>query len=308
MIIPQPLLPGSKISIISTASKTDAKLIIEASEILQKEGFIVSIGKFTGSAYYQFSGTDAQRFTDLQTALDDPTIDAIICSRGGYGTLRTIIGIDWTKFVQKPKWIVGFSDITVLHSQLNQLKVASVHGVMPRYFAEGTTTTKSFQLLIDALLGKPLSYPIPINIHNKTGVASAEVVGGNLSILYSLRGTHLDIDTIGKILFIEDLSEYLYHIDRMLLNLKIGRKLEGLAGLIVGGFTGMKDNDPPFGKNIEEIILDALEPYNYPVMFDFPAGHQKENYPIMLGINATMEVSAENSFFKQEIINYGPTH
>jgi len=299
MIIPPPLVIGSKIAIVSTASKIDAEFVLSASEVLKMDGFEVIVEPHTLSNFHQYAGTDSSRASDLQHAIDDPEIAAIICSRGGYGTLRTIQHIDWSKFKMNPKWIVGFSDVTVLHSALNGMGIASIHGVMLRYFTENKQLTNSYISLKKALEGEPLTYSTPAEKYNREGDSCGELVGGNLSILYSLRGTPYDIDTDGKILFIEDLSEYLYHLDRMMLNFKTGGKLAKLAGLIVGSFTGMKDNDTPFGKCVEEIILDAVSEYDYPVAFNFPAGHQNENFALKMGIKTTLSVNTESVIISQ---------
>jgi muramoyltetrapeptide carboxypeptidase len=291
MIVPPALKQGSKIGIVSTASAIDETIVNAAKELLLGFGYQVVLGKHVAEKFHQFAGTDAQRAEDMQLMIDDPSVCAIICSRGGYGTLRTLQNINWESFLTNPKWIVGFSDVTVLHAKLNQLQVASIHGVMPRYFTENGFPTESFNFMKMALEHQPLSFPIPPCSFNREGTAQGELTGGNLSILYSLRGTPIDIDTKGKILFIEDLSEYYYHLDRMMQNLKFGGKLAELAGLVVGSFTGMKDNDAPFGKITEEIILDAVSEYQYPVLFNFPAGHQSKNFALKMGITASLNVN-----------------
>ncbi|MDA3929627.1 MAG: LD-carboxypeptidase [Prolixibacteraceae bacterium] len=290
MIIPPYLKPGDKIGILSTASKIDKNVVFPAVELLKTLGYQVVLGKSIFSQYHQFAGTDSERRIDLQKMLDDESIKTIICSRGGYGSIRTIENIDWSMFQNSPKWIVGFSDVTTLHSQLNQLRISSIHGVMPRYFVNNNIQTKSFDTLLKALNGESLEYSIQPSKFNKEGSATGELIGGNLSILYSLRGTPMDINTNDKILFIEDLSEYLYHLDRIMMNLKHGNKLKKLKGLIVGSFSGMKDNDTPYGKSIEEIILEAVSEYNFPVLFNFPAGHQTDNCALKMGCNVTLSI------------------
>jgi muramoyltetrapeptide carboxypeptidase len=300
MVIPPFLKQGDKIGIVSTASKIDRKVVQPAVELLCSLGYFVEIGDHTFSAFHQFSSTDAERASDLQAMLDDPEIKAIICSRGGYGSLRTLEIIDFQKFIQHPKWIVGFSDVTVLHSKLNILEIASVHGVMPKYFLQDEKPSPSFNTLMDAITGQPLTYTIPPDGNNCIGKATGQLVGGNLSILYSLRGTPYDIDTSGKILFIEDLGEYLYHLDRMMMNLKTGGKLEHLSGLLVGNFSGMKDQDEPYGKSVEEIIFDAVAEYHFPVAFQFPAGHSQENFALKFGVETTLEVTNLLSIIHQK--------
>lgn len=299
MIKPPYLMPGDKIGIVSTASKIDKLVVEPAVEWLKIQGYRVELGEHTFAQSNQFAGTHEQRSLDLQAMLNDSSIKAIICSRGGYGTLHTIEKISWHKFMQSPKWLVGFSDITVLHAQLNQLGICAIHGVMPRYFLEEKQATKSLSTLMDALTGKPINYEVAPSKNNRLGSAVGELVGGNLSILYSLRGTPYDIDTDGKILFIEDVSEYLYHLDRMMMNLKTGAKLSNLAGLIVGGLTNMKDNETPFGSSAEEIIASAINEYNFPVIFNFPAGHQPNNYAIKIGAMAQININSTIVSFNQ---------
>lgn len=299
MNVPAYLKKGDLIGIVSTASTVKPKIIESAVELLQSLGYKVLLGEHVFDQHHQFAGKDGHRKADLQSMLNHAEVKAILCSRGGYGTIRTIEHIDWSYFVTNPKWLIGFSDVTVLHSQLNTLGIASIHGVMPRYFKNDEENTESFNYLINALEGKENKYTIAPSEFNKPGNCSGELVGGNLSILYSLRGTNLDIDTTDKILFIEDLSEYLYHIDRMMMNLKIGGKLQNLSGLIVGSFTNLKDNEIPYGKSFEEIILDAVTDYKYPVMFNFPAGHQADNFALKFGCKAQLQVGSNHVEFQQ---------
>lgn len=297
--IPPYLQKGDRIGIVSTASKIDREVVEPAVELLLSLGFKVELGVNIFNCTNQFAGTDEERALDLQEMLDRNEVKAIICSRGGYGTLRTLQNISWDKFNENPKWIIGFSDVTVLHSQLNSFRVASIHGVMLKYFADEGIATPSFGTLMKAITGEQIQYEIAASEFNKYGESEGELVGGNLSILYSLRGTSLDLDTQDKILFIEDLSEYLYHLDRIMMNLKVGGKLSAVKGLIVGGFTGMKDNETPFGKSVEEIILDSVKDFNFPVAFNFPAGHQSDNFAIKLGCMAKLKVDRNRVFFQQ---------
>lgn len=299
MIVPEYIKPGDRIGIVSTGSRINSDIIEKAVTLLQSLGYEVVVAENALSSFYQFAGRDEERAADLQKLIDDDSIKAIICSRGGYGSLRAVEPVNWERLKKSPKWIVGFSDVTVLHSKLNKMRIASIHGVMPKYFLDEEKPSVSFNLLIDALSGREIKYELPANFYHKEGKVKAEITGGNLSILYSLRGTKYDIDTKGKILFIEDLDEYKYHIDRMMLNLKVGGKLAGLAGLVVGNFTGIKDNDTPFGKTVEEIILDSVKEYDYPVIFDFPAGHIKNNFPLIFGQKAEINVSKDGAYLKQ---------
>ena len=290
MIFPQSIKLGDKIGIVSTASKIDKEVVLPATKLLESLGYQVEIASHALSQFHQFSATDKERASDLQTMLDNSEIKTIICSRGGYGSLRTLELIDWTKFIEHPKWIVGFSDVTVLQSNLNLLGVSSVHGVTPRYFFDGEEPSQSFNYLHKLLLGKSIEYQFDTNSLNRIGKATGELVGGNLSMLYSLRGTSYDVDTKGKILFIEDLDEYLYHIDRMMMNLKVGEKLSELVGLVPLNSLLEAANHTPFGKSVEEIILDSVKQYDFPVAFNFPAGHAKENYALKMGAKITLSI------------------
>lgn len=284
MIIPRYLTPNSKIRIVSPAGKIKEEHLMPAVDWLRKQGYTVVLGKHVFAQHYQFAGTDMQRLSDLQEALDDPEADAVVCSRGGYGTVRIVNKIDFTKFPAKPKWLVGFSDITILHACLNKLNVATIHGVMPRYFFDdGGHPSDSLNALMKLLRGQNAEYSIPAAKENRTGEATAELVGGNLSIISSLQGTKYELETDGKILFLEEIDEFLYHTDRMMQQLKMAGKLNKLAGLVVGDFTDMKDNESPFGKTAHEIITEAADGFDYPVCFGFPAGHHKTNLALTFG-------------------------
>jgi muramoyltetrapeptide carboxypeptidase len=307
MIVPDYLKPGSKIRIVSPAGKVDKKHVLPAAEWLKKEGYKVELGKHVFAEYFQFAGTDDQRLADLQEALDDPGCNAIICSRGGYGTVRIINRLDFTAFQKKPGWVIGYSDITILHNCLNNLGVATIHGVMPRYFlSEDGLPTKNLETLMNLLTGKKEKYVIPKTQFNRYGKVQAGLVGGNLSIISSLHGTKCELDTEGKILFLEDIDEFLYHTDRMIHQLKLSGKFDNLAGLILGDFSEIKDNESPFGKTIHEIILDAVKEFNYPVCFGFPAGHDKKNLALMFGKKVELDVTSEHvllDYSGNDIIN-----
>jgi len=289
-IQPPYLKKGDKIAIVACAGKLAEEKVKPAIEILKSWGLEVVIGKHVFSQYNQFSGTDELRAEDLQWALNDNSIKAVISARGGYGAIRIVDKIDFTKFKKSPKWMIGYSDITVLHSHIHNIGIESIHAVMPVNFLVNAEATESLR---EALFGEKLSYEIKANTLNRKGKAVAQLVGGNLSLLYALTGSVSDINTDGKILFIEDLNEYLYHLDRMMMNLKRSGKLSKLAGLIVGGITDMKDNEVPFGKSAQEIILDAVKEYNYPVCFDFPAGHIDKNMALYFAKSA--EFSVDNT-------------
>jgi muramoyltetrapeptide carboxypeptidase len=292
MIIPPYLRENSKIRIVAPAGKVKKESVELGIEWLINMGYEVEVGKHVYDEFNQFAGRDEDRLGDLQQALDDTKTSAIICARGGYGIIRLNDKLDFSGFLKNPKWVVGYSDITVLHNKLNRLNVASIHGAMIRNFPKKNMKVsekiKSLFFLLEG--GKP-NYRIPRNELNRAGKVNAELVGGNLSIIYSLIGTPFDVESNGKILFIEDIDEYLYHIDRMILSLKLAGKLDNLAGLLIGGFTRMKDNTSPFGKNAYEIIADVLKEYNYPVCFGFPAGHGKNNLALALGLNWELEVT-----------------
>ncbi len=245
---------------------------------------------------HQFSGTDHERATDLQAMLDDASIRAIFCARGGYGSVRIIDELDFSGFIQNPKWIVGYSDITVFHSHINRhFGIQTLHGPMPINFPPDRKVKASLQSLKEILEGGYPAYHFTSHPFNRKGTASGMLCGGNLSMLYSLAGTESDIDTEGKILFIEDLDEYLYHIDRMMQNLKRSGKLESLAGLVVGGMNDMNDNTIPFGKTAYEIIAETVADYHFPVIFDFKSGHISENLGLIIGGYVELEVAEECS-------------
>lgn len=285
--IPPYLQKGDKVAIVCTARKFSIEEAKPAVALLESWGLQVVLGQTIGLDNFQLGGTDAERIADFNAQLKDPEIKAIWCARGGYGTVRIIDAIDFSSLAQQPKWIVGFSDVTTLHSHVHNLGIATIHGIMA--FSVPLAKEESKTSLYKALFGLPLSYAISAAPGNRNGKAKAEIVGGNLSILYSLLGSVSSIETKGKILFIEDLDEYLYHVDRMMHNLKRNGMLQELAGLVVGGMTDMHDNSIPFGYNAQEIILDAVQDYNYPVVFNFPAGHGASNWALKLGTIVELE-------------------
>jgi len=293
IIRPSNLKQGDQVGIISTARKISKEELSFAKKTIEKWGLKVVFGKNIFEEYNQFAGKDLQRAFDLQEMIDNPKIKAIICARGGYGTVRILDLVDFSGLKANPKWIAGFSDITALHSTLHNLNISSLHSTMPVNFKTNTNT--SLESLKQALFGKPISYRFSSNKLNRIGNSEGKVVGGNLSIIYSLLGSSSDIKTYGKILFLEDLDEYLYHIDRMMINLKRNGKLNNLAGLIIGGMSDMNDNTIPFGKNAIEIIAETVSEYDYPVAFNFPAGHIKNNNTILLGQTAKLEITINNS-------------
>ena len=297
MIFPEKLKIGDKIGIISPARKITLNELDPAIKTIESWKLKVELGSNLFEVDNQFSGTIEQRSTDLQTMIDDDSIKAILCARGGYGTVQIIDNIDFSKLKNKPKWIVGYSDVTVLHSHLNKLGIASLHATMPINFK--TNAKESLASLKNGLFGNENNILCGPHTFNKFGKVEAEVVGGNLSILYSLLGSNSDVDTDGKILFIEDLDEYLYHIDRMMMNLKRNGKFTKLKGLVVGSMSDMNDNTIPFGKTAEEIILEYIKEFNFPVCFNFPAGHLDDNRTLVFGKECTLEINENGVILKQ---------
>ncbi len=289
MITPPYLQKGDTVAILATARKHIVKSMQPTIDLLEGWGLHVVIGKSIGLEENQLAGNDEQRAADLQEQLDNPNIKAIWCARGGYGTVRVVDLIDFTAFKKSPKWLVGFSDVTVLHNHLNTMGYKSIHGIMPISLAKASQ--EAIESLRLSLFGQPLQYAIDPHPMNRLGKATGQLVGGNLSILYSVLGSPSAIDCTDKILYIEDLDEYLYHIDRMMMNLKRNGCLESLKGIIVGSMTDMKDNDIPWGKNALEIVQDVTKQYNIPVIFNFPAGHIHDNRALILGNNVTIEVT-----------------
>jgi muramoyltetrapeptide carboxypeptidase len=288
MITPPFLQKGDTIAILATARKNIDDNLKPAIDLLRRWGLEVVIGKTIGLNDNQLAGTDMERAEDFQQQLDNPRVKAIWCVRGGYGTVRMIDLLDFTKFKQNPKWIIGFSDVTVLHNHLNTLGYKTIHGIMP--ISTQKTSTEGIETLRIAMFGERLEYEIEPHVMNRYGKASGELVGGNLSILYSLLGSESSIDCSDKILFIEDLDEYLYHVDRMMMNLKRNGCLERIKGIIVGAMEKMRDNEIPWGKNALEIIDDVTKKYNIPIIYNFPAGHIDDNRALILGSKVTIVV------------------
>lgn len=288
--IPPYLKKGDTIGITCPAGYMAAAKAQACIGTLQSWGFDVMVGKTLGSSSTNyFSGTDEERRDELQAMLDDDHINAILFGRGGYGMGRIIDQLDFTRFKKKPKWIIGYSDITVLHAHLfTKLKTASLHAPMAGAFNDGDN--EFIRSLLKAITGKKARYSCAASPFNKNGSANGELVGGNLSLLAHITGTASDISTKNKILFIEDIGEQLYNIDRMLYQLKRSGKLDKAAGLIIGGFTDMKDTERPFGKTVYEIIRDITAEYDYPIAYDFPVSHTTANYALKIGVPYTLKV------------------
>lgn len=297
------LTQGSVVSLIAPARKVSRDEMLPAIKIMETQGYRVKEGKNLYSSFHQWAGTDEQRLEDFQHALDDPETSAILFARGGYGTVRLIDKLDFTSFLKNPKWLIGFSDLTVIHSHVPlHYDIPSLHA--PMAITLPKADLKTLELLWTALSGN--NYTVSFNHHvfNRTGSASAILCGGNLSVLYSLLGSASDIHTDGKILFLEDLDEYLYHMDRIMIALKRAGKLSKLKGLVIGGMTEMKDNTVPFGFTAEEIIRNAVQEFDYPVCFNFPAGHIENNTPLIMG--AEVHLNVESSACTVDFIN--PAH
>ncbi len=292
-VMPAFLRPKDKVVIVSPSGAVDPSLIDGACATLISWGLVPVVGAYAKGKRDRFSGTDEERLFDLQQALDDPSVAAILCGRGGYGALRIVDKLDFTKFKQNPKWIIGFSDITALHARVAKEGFASLHGVMAKALACWEESESAVELLRNTLMGNRPTYCIESHKKNQKGSAIGQLVGGNLSLLYALQGTPYAIDPKGKILFIEDLSERMYHIDRMIQNLRLAGVFQKIEGLIVGQFTDI-DEDTSFG-SVENIVLSALEGRKIPVAFNFPVGHVDNNFPLMHGADVALEVNKEEA-------------
>jgi muramoyltetrapeptide carboxypeptidase len=297
--IPQPLIPGDKIAIVATARKISREELQPAIDMFGGYGLTVVADDLLFSSHNQFAGTDEVRASMLQQYIDDDSVKAIISARGGYGTVRIIDQIDFSRLIKHPKWVIGYSDITVLHSHMfTHTGIATLHATMPVNMQQHNINKQSVEALMKVLMSdKPLHYQVPAQPLNREGEATGELVGGNLSVLFSLLGSASDLDTSGKILFLEDLDEYLYHIDRMMQALNRAGKLANIKGLIVGGMSEMRDNQVPYGYNASEIIAQHARQYDFPVAFGFPAGHEPVNLPLIMGAKYRMLVNKDGLSF-----------
>jgi muramoyltetrapeptide carboxypeptidase len=292
-IQPPHLKKGDKVAITCPAKKLP-KPMDDAIALLKSWGLEVILGETVGASYHQFAGDDDLRARDMQRFIDDDSIKAIIAARGGYGTIRMIDKVDFSRLAQNPKWLVGFSDITLLHAHIcANYGLQTIHGQMPVNIPDASA--KSLQSLKNALFGNELSYAYQSHSINKSGESNGVLIGGNLSLLIASLGSVSDFSYDGKILFIEDVGEYLYAIDRMIRTLDRAGKLKNLAGLVIGGFSEVKDNDIPFGQTVPEIVMDIVKDYKYPVCFDFPAGHVPDNRALVLGRAVNLTVTADNA-------------
>lgn len=301
LIQPDYLKAGDTIAILAPSGILNGadKDIYQGRDLLKSWGLNVVIGKHVFNKNGHFAGTDDERCEDFQNALDDPSIKAIWCARGGYGTVRILDKLNYTKYKKHPKWILGYSDITGFHNQLNNLGSESIHTLMCTSLTSNLDDIKeSLETFKDAIFGRPLSYTVEGSEFNKTGTTSGQLVGGNLTLLHTMLGSQTSIDTNGKILFIEETGEYAYHIDRMLQSLKRAGYFDNCKGVIVGDISKVRKNTTAWGKPIEELILDVFEGYNFPVLFNFPAGHEKDNRALILGRTVELIVGKDKSTIK----------
>ncbi|MDD2792884.1 MAG: LD-carboxypeptidase [Sediminibacterium sp.] len=306
--VPPYLKPGDTIGIACPSGFSMPETIQPAVDLIQSWGYAVKIGATVGKRDFTFGGTDEERTADFQAMIDDPQVKALLCATGGYGAGRIIDRLNFSSFRKHPKWVIGFSDITVFHSHLHQVyRVASIHSKMCGSFPKDWATADEVQVnsilsIKQAIEGQPVTYPVLPVLQNRLGTAEAQLVGGNLKILENMSGSVSSIQTDGKILFVEDVGEPLYNIDRMFLNLQRSGRLAELKGLIVGGFTNIKPDNPdaPFGRDIYTIVKEHTGQFNYPVCFDFPVGHQKNNFALKCGLPHRLAVS-ETQVLLQEI-------
>lgn len=290
--IPPYLKHGDTIGMVCPAGYMPGEKFQTCIETLIQWGFKVVVGKTPGHQFHYFSGTDEERLSDLQDMMDNKKIKAILCARGGYGTGRIIDRLNFKKFEKNLKWIIGYSDITVLHNHLfTQYNIASLHAPMAAAFNDGESGNAYIQSLHDAIIGKKAHYAASPHKFNQPGNASGILVGGNLSLLVNMIGTPTDMKTRNRILFFEDVGEYIYNVDRMMYQLKRSGKLEHLKGMIVGRFADMKDTTVPFGQTTEEVIKALVDKYDYPICFDFPVSHENENYALKVGVKYHLSVS-----------------
>jgi muramoyltetrapeptide carboxypeptidase len=298
MIQPPILIPGDTIGITCPAGSIPMEKVQNCILTLEKWGFKVKLGKTVGSKKDCFSASDTERAAELQQMLDDANIKAVLCARGGYGLSRIIDQINFSGFNQNPKWVIGFSDITVLHAAIQKQNTMSIHGPMAAAFNKGAEGEIYIQSLKNCLLCENQIINAPPHLLNKQGTATANLIGGNLCMIAHLIGSKNAMNTMGKILFIEDVGEAHYNIDRLIIQCKNAGILDDLAGLVVGGFTELKDNATDFGATAYEIIHAHISNFNYPVCFDFPISHALENFAVMEGATYTLEVTKEGSILK----------
>ena len=300
-IQPPFLKAGDTVAIVAPSGilKNREDKINQAIELLKDWGLHVSVGKHLYSKDDHFAGTDEERCEDYQKALDDPTISAIWCARGGYGTVRILDKLDYTKFTKHPKWLIGYSDITALHNQLHNEGFQSLHAMMCVSLTDDLDAIEeTLSTFKSTLFGEPLNYTLKGSDYNRTGTAKGQLVGGNLTLLHTMLGSTTSINTAGKILFFEEIGEYKYHIDRMLQSLKRAGYFDNCAGVLVGDMSKMRKNTTPWGSSVKQLVLDALSDYDFPIAFNMPAGHEDDNRALIMGEEITMEVSKSGTALK----------
>jgi muramoyltetrapeptide carboxypeptidase len=302
MIQPSHLKPGDLVGMVCPAGAIPLERVQTCLQTLEAWGYKVLLGKTVGAKHYTFSGTDAERAEDLQSMLDNPAIKAIICARGGYGLSKIIDQIDFTKFIAQPKWVIGFSDITVLHAAIHQLGIASIHGPMAAAFNKGVEGEPYIQSIKDVLEGRATHFEVAAHVSNQSGNTTAPLVGGNLCLIAHLVGSKYSLDTKGKILFLEDTTEHHYNLDRMLIQLKNAGLLSGIKGLIVGGFTSLKDEWTDIGQDIVSMVHSYVEDKTIPIAFDFPISHELPNYAVKEGVDYYFDVSQTGVILKESAI------
>jgi muramoyltetrapeptide carboxypeptidase len=300
MIQPSHLKQGDTIGIVCPSGNIPLEKVQICIQTLEKWGYQVRLGKTVGAKKDSFSGTDTERAADLQFMLDDPSVKAILCARGGYGASRIIGAMNFNHFKEQPKWVIGFSDITVLHAAILQENCMSIHGPMAAAFAKGEAGEPYIQSLKKVLEGEKTKYNTPAHAMNNLGISNAEMVGGNLCILAHLIGSKNEVETSGKILFLEDVGEYHYNIDRLMIQCKNAGMFDHLSGLVVGGFTDLKDASTNFGATAYEIIKEHTSAYTYPICFDFPISHSLSNYAIKQGQKYSLEISQAGVSLKED--------
>lgn len=299
LIQPPYLKAGDTVAIVAPSGvlKNRTNEVQQAIDLLKNWGLHAVVGKHVFSQANHFAGTDSERFEDFQKAMDDPTISAILCARGGYGTVRILDKLNFTKFKNSPKWLIGYSDITALHNQFHNEGFETIHALMCTSLSDDVTTIeKTISTFKDAIFGNQLSYTLNGSQYNRIGNVTAPLVGGNLTMLHTMLGSTTSIDTSGKILFIEEIGEYAYHIDRMLQSLKRAGYFENCKGVIVGDITKVRKNTTPWGTSVEQLIVDALSEYDFPIAFNMPAGHEKDNRAMILGRTIQLTVGNDTSY------------
>jgi muramoyltetrapeptide carboxypeptidase len=299
MIQPQNLQAGDVIGMVCPAGSIPLERTKQCVETLTSWGYQVKLGKTVGGKHFTYSGTDAERADDLQTMMDDPSVKAILCARGGYGLSRIINMLDFTALLANPKWIIGFSDITVLHAALQKKGVMSIHGPMAAAFTKGPEGEPYIQAVKSILQGQKTNYEAPVHVYNKLGLATAPMIGGNLCLMAHLIGSKNSMDTNGKILFLEDIGEFHYNLDRMVIQMKNAGLFNNLAGLVLGGFSEMRDEPTDIGAGAFEILQSHITEFNYPVCYDYPISHGLLNYPIKQGAEYHLNIQAHQVILKE---------